>query len=104
MEHVGFGRTDMSLSRPCLGTMPFGHQCDVDQSIAIVDTAAEQGFTFIDTADVYPPGAALEQRGQTERIIDRWMTERGNRDDRSPPSSLRRWAHSPDNAAAAEST
>lgn len=81
MKHVAFGRTGMSVSRLCLGTMPLGHQCDETQSVAILDTAAEHGFTFIDTADAYPQGAALEQRGETERIIGRWMTDRGNRDD-----------------------
>ena len=68
----------MRVSRLCLGTMTFGHQCTEEQSIAILDKAKELGFTFIDTADVYPIGNMGSGYGDTERILGRWL--KGQRD------------------------
>jgi aryl-alcohol dehydrogenase (NADP+) len=76
MQHVRFGRTGLKVSRLCLGTMTFGYQCDEETSIAIMDTAAEAGITFIDTADVYPLGAPPELFGRTEEVIGRWLRSR----------------------------
>jgi aryl-alcohol dehydrogenase (NADP+) len=53
MRHTRFGRTGLQVSRLCLGTMTFGLQCDERTSHAILDAAADQGITFLDTADVY---------------------------------------------------
>ena len=78
MQHVRFGRTGLQVSRLCLGTMTFGLQCDESTSHAIMDAAAEGGISFLDTADVYPLGGALEDRGRTEEIVGRWL--RGKRD------------------------
>lgn len=78
MEHVRFGRTGMMVSKLCLGTMTFGHQCSEEQSVAILNKAKEHGFTFIDTADVYPIGNMTGAYGETESIIGRWM--KGQRD------------------------
>jgi aryl-alcohol dehydrogenase (NADP+) len=74
------GRTGLSVTPLCLGTMTFGYQCDEKTSFAILDRAVEHGITFLDTADVYPLGGTQETVGRTEEIIGRWMRERGNRD------------------------
>jgi aryl-alcohol dehydrogenase (NADP+) len=79
MQHVRFGRTGLRVSRLCLGTMTFGHQCDEATSFAIMDAAAEAGITFFDTADMYPPGSYPQGQGLTEEIIGRWLA--GRRDD-----------------------
>jgi aryl-alcohol dehydrogenase (NADP+) len=76
MEHVRFGRTGLQVSRLCLGTMTFGYQCDDETSFAILDTAADAGITFIDTADVYPLGAPPDLFGRTEEIVGRWLEGR----------------------------
>jgi aryl-alcohol dehydrogenase (NADP+) len=78
MEHRRLGRTGLLVSRLCLGTMTFGLQCDEDTSRAILDTAAEAGITFLDSADVYPLGGGLDTVGRTEEILGRWL--RGRRD------------------------
>jgi aryl-alcohol dehydrogenase (NADP+) len=78
MQHVRFGRTGLQVSRLCLGTMTFGLQCDEKTSHAILDSAADGGITFLDAADVYPLGSALEDKGRTEEIVGRWL--RGKRD------------------------
>jgi len=78
MQHIRFGRTGLQVSRLCLGTMTFGLQCDEGTSHAILDAAADQGVTFLDTADVYPLGGTVETVGRTEEILGRWL--RGKRD------------------------
>jgi aryl-alcohol dehydrogenase (NADP+) len=78
MDHVRFGRTGLRVSRLCLGTMTFGFQCDDETSLAIMDAAYDGGFTFFDTADVYPLGAPFELVGRTEELIGDWM-QRGER-------------------------
>jgi aryl-alcohol dehydrogenase (NADP+) len=79
MDHVRFGRTGLRVSRLCLGTMTFGYQCDEATSRAILDAAAEDGITFIDTADAYPLGAGAEDVGRTEDIVGRWLSGRRDR-------------------------
>ncbi len=74
MEHVRFGSTGLKVSKLCLGTMTFGLQVDEQKSHQILDTAAEAGITFLDTADVYPLGAPSHaEKGRTEEIIGRWI-------------------------------
>jgi aryl-alcohol dehydrogenase-like predicted oxidoreductase len=55
--------------------MTFGLQSDEETSIDILDSAAESGVTFIDTADVYPARGPV---GLTEEIVGRWL--RGKRE------------------------
>jgi 1-deoxyxylulose-5-phosphate synthase len=76
MDHVRLGRTGLQVSRLCLGTMTFGYQCDEPTSVAILNAAADNGITFLDTADVYPLGGGLETVGRTEEIVGRWMAGR----------------------------
>jgi aryl-alcohol dehydrogenase (NADP+) len=56
--------------------MTFGFQCDEPTSVAILDRAAADGITFIDTADVYPLGAPPDLKGSTEEIVGKWMKGR----------------------------
>src|SRR5258708_12451620 len=76
MRHTRLGRTGLSVSRLCLGTMTFGLQCDEAASRAILDRAAAGGITFLDTADVYPVGGGFETVGRTEEIVGRWLEGR----------------------------
>ena len=73
MKHVNLGRSGLSVSRLCLGTMTFGLQCDQAQSDAILDAASEGGIDFLDTADVYPLGGDLSSVGRTEEIVGDWL-------------------------------
>jgi aryl-alcohol dehydrogenase-like predicted oxidoreductase len=75
---TSLGRTGLPVSRLCLGTMTFGLQADEPTAFAILDTAAEAGVTFLDTADVYPLGGTLDTVGRTEEIVGRWLV--GKRD------------------------
>ena len=52
MEYTNLGRTGLSVSRLCLGTMNFGRQATEEDSHAIMDRALELGINFFDTAHV----------------------------------------------------
>lgn len=79
MRHVRLGRTGLRVSRLCLGTMTFGLQCDEPSSVAILDRAAANGITFLDTSDVYPLGGGLDTVGRSEEILGRWLDGRRQR-------------------------
>ena len=76
MRHVRLGRTGLTVSRLCLGTMTFGLQCDEATSRAILVRAAAGGITFLDAADVYPVGGGFQTAGRTEEIVGRWLEGR----------------------------
>jgi NDP-hexose 2,3-enoyl reductase len=76
MEYTNLGRTGLSVSRLCLGTMNFGPQTTEPDSFAIMDRALEHGINFFDTANVY--GWKLGE-GITEQIVGRWFAQGGER-------------------------
>ena len=76
MDYVQLGRTGLSVSRLCLGTMNFGPRTDEAESFAIMDRALDLGINFFDTANVY--GWKLGQ-GVTEKIVGRWFAQGGGR-------------------------
>jgi aryl-alcohol dehydrogenase-like predicted oxidoreductase len=76
MQYTRLGRTGLSVSRLCLGTMNFGPQTSEADSFAIMDKALELGINFFDTANVY--GWKLGE-GITEQIIGRWFAQGGGR-------------------------
>lgn len=69
MEYRLLGRSGLSVSRLCLGTMTFGAETDEEGSFAQLDAFVEAGGTFVDTADVYSAGTA-------ETIVGRWLARR----------------------------
>ena len=69
------GRTGLNVFPICLGGNVFGWTADEPQSQAVLDAYVEAGGNFIDTANSY-----LVKHGDSERIIGRWMADRGNRD------------------------
>lgn len=80
MQYKKLGRTGIEVSTICLGTMTWGSQNTQDEAFAQLDASVEAGVNFIDTAELYPTTPLSEATyGETERIIGRWMTERGNR-------------------------
>lgn len=55
-DYVRLGRSNLRVSRLCLGTMMFGAQTDAAESARIFASAREHGINFIDTADMYAYG------------------------------------------------
>jgi aryl-alcohol dehydrogenase (NADP+) len=78
---IALGPTDLMVSPLCLGANVFGWTADEDASFAVLDAYAAAGGNFIDTADGYGDWVEGNPRGQSERIIGRWMAARGNRDE-----------------------
>ncbi len=68
------GASGPAVSRLALGTMTFGVETVESDARRQMDTFVEAGGTFIDTADVYGDG-------ESERIIGRWVADRGGADD-----------------------
>jgi hypothetical protein len=106
MEYIHLGRSGLSVSRLCLGTMNFGPLTSAGESEAIMDHAHEIGINFFDTANRYggvqsPPGAVA----QNEQAHPGW-TATGSRPAAaaasapcSPPSSTGPWANGPTTAS-----
>src|SRR4051812_13914473 len=80
MQYSKLGRTDLSVSRVCLGTMTWGRQNTEAEGFAQMDYALDQGVNFFDTAEMYPTPPNAETQGRTEAIIGTWMKARGSRD------------------------
>lgn len=81
MHYRLLGRTDISVSAICLGSMTWGSQNSEAEGHAQLDYAFDQGVNFIDTAEMYPVTPnRLETRGRTEEIIGSWIAGRGGRD------------------------
>ncbi|MBN2476431.1 MAG: aldo/keto reductase [Pirellulales bacterium] len=76
MQYTQLGRTGLTVSRLCLGTMNFGPETTEADAFAIMDRALELGINFFDTANVY--GKVLGQ-GVTEQIIGQWLAQGGGR-------------------------
>jgi len=64
MEYRKLGRSGLTVSALCLGTMTFGDRTDEREAGRIVSEAAEAGVNFIDTADQYA-------KGESERVTGR---------------------------------
>jgi len=71
MEIRTLGKTDLRVSRVCLGTMTFGAQADEAAARAMVEFCLDRGVNFFDTANLYNTGAS-------ETILGRAL--RGRRD------------------------
>jgi NDP-hexose 2,3-enoyl reductase len=78
MDYTHLGRSGLSVSRLCLGTMNFGPQTSEADSHTIMDAALDRGVNFFDTANVY---GWKKGEGWTEQIVGRWFSQgEGRRD------------------------
>ncbi|QDY99536.1 aldo/keto reductase [Nitratireductor mangrovi] len=81
MEKRRIGRTDLLVSKICLGSMTWGEQNTEAEGHAQMDLAFARGVNFIDTAELYPIPPKAETQGRTESIIGTWVKSRKNRAD-----------------------
>ncbi len=78
MRYGKLGRSNMTVSKICLGTMHFGPYASEEESFKIMDRALDMGIQFFDTANVY---GGKGDRGRSEQIIGNWFAQRpGSRD------------------------
>ena len=80
MDMRPLGRTGMTVSSVCLGTMTWGNQNTEAEACEQLDYALERGVNFIDAAEMYPVPADGKTQGRTEAYIGNWHKARGNRD------------------------
>ncbi|MCH4551870.1 NADP(H)-dependent aldo-keto reductase [Aestuariibaculum lutulentum] len=80
MKYTTIPKTDIEVSKICLGTMTWGNQNTEAEGHEQLDYALEQGVNFIDTAEMYPVPASPETQGETSRIIGSWLKKRNNRE------------------------
>ena len=80
MEQRPLGRTGARVSALCLGTMMFGDQISETDAFAQMDVCIERGVAFFDTAELYTIPPKAETQGESERIVGRWLADRGARD------------------------
>jgi aryl-alcohol dehydrogenase-like predicted oxidoreductase len=74
METRTLGPSGLTVSSYALGTMTFGNETAEADAFTILDRFVEAGGTLLDLADVYV-------EGESERIVGRWLDDRGIRDD-----------------------
>jgi aryl-alcohol dehydrogenase-like predicted oxidoreductase len=80
MDYTHLGRSGVSVSRLCLGTMNFGAITSEADAQTIMDAAHEHGINFFDSSNSYGQPRA---EGVTESIIGRWMAAGSGRRDRT---------------------
>ncbi len=80
MRYTHLGRSGLTVSRLCLGTMNFGPETSETDSHRIMDAALDAGINFFDTANVY---GWRKGEGLTERIVGNWFAQGGDRRERT---------------------
>ena len=74
MEFKKLGKSDLTVSAYCLGTMTFGEATSETDSHLQIDQSLASGINFIDTAEMYPTCPLREETtGDTEVIIGNWI-------------------------------
>ena len=76
MEYTHLGRSGLSVSRLCLGTMNFGWKTEESDAHDLMDRALAEGVNFFDTANVYGFDAG---KGRTEEVLGTWFARGGER-------------------------
>lgn len=80
VDYRNLGRSGISVSAFCLGTMTWGQQTDERDAHAIMDEALAAGINFLDAAEMYPIPPRAETQGRTEEIVGSWLRRNGQRD------------------------
>lgn len=81
MKFKKLGRTDISVSEICLGTMTWGSQNGEAEAFEQMDYALDHQVNFFDTAELYPTTPlSPETYADTERMIGNWFEKTGKRD------------------------
>jgi aryl-alcohol dehydrogenase-like predicted oxidoreductase len=73
MKQRHLGRSGISVSEICLGTMTFGSMADEDTSTRCLDMAFDAGVDFIDVAEIYPVPPDRKYAGASETICGKWL-------------------------------
>ena len=75
MQYRKLGRSGLSVSAICLGTMTWGEQNTEAEGHAQIDAARAKGVNFLDAAEMYPVPPKPETYGRTEEILGTWLAK-----------------------------
>ena len=64
MKYRKLGKTGLTVSEICLGTMTYGEQVEEAESIKIIEKALDGGVNFFDTSNAYVHGRSEEIVGK----------------------------------------
>jgi aryl-alcohol dehydrogenase-like predicted oxidoreductase len=81
MEKRKLGSSGLWVSPLTFGGNVFGWTLDEAGSFKVLDTFADVGFNFIDTADTYSKWVPGNHGGESETIIGNWLKKSGKRKD-----------------------
>ena len=81
MEKRILGKTDLNIAPIVFGGNVFGWTIDEKKSFEILDQFIDNGFNFIDTADVYSRWVEGNKGGESETIIGNWLKKHNKRHD-----------------------
>jgi aryl-alcohol dehydrogenase-like predicted oxidoreductase len=73
MKYRRLGRSPITVSDICMGTMTFGSQADETTALRVLDRSFDAGINFFDTAENYPVPPDAKYAGRTEEIFGRWL-------------------------------
>jgi aryl-alcohol dehydrogenase-like predicted oxidoreductase len=73
------GRSGLEVSSLAFGGNVFGWTADEASSFRLLDRFVDEGFNFIDTADVYSKWVPGNKGGESETIIGKWLKKSGKR-------------------------
>jgi aryl-alcohol dehydrogenase-like predicted oxidoreductase len=73
MKTRRLGKSAITVTDICMGTMVFGSQTDETMAFRILDRCFEAGINFYDTAEGYPVPPDPKWVGRTEEIVGRWL-------------------------------
>ncbi|HEX4985978.1 MAG TPA: aldo/keto reductase [Burkholderiales bacterium] len=80
MTRRKLGRSGLEVSPIAFGGNVFGWTADEAASFRLLDRFVDEGYNFIDTADVYSKWVPGNKGGESETIIGKWLKKSGKRD------------------------
>ena len=81
MNKRKLGQSGLETFPLALGGNVFGWTADEPTSFALLDAFVGEGFSLIDTADVYSVWAPGHAGGESESVIGKWLKRTGRRQD-----------------------
>jgi len=79
MKKRELGKTGIEVAPLALGGNVFGWTADESASFKLLDAFMDEGFSLIDTADMYSQWVPGHKGGESETIIGKWLKKSGKR-------------------------
>ncbi|MBE7218687.1 MAG: aldo/keto reductase [Caulobacteraceae bacterium] len=80
MQTRQLGQTAIHTAPLVFGGNVFGWTVEKDRGFELLDAFVDEGFTMVDTADVYSKWVDGHEGGESETMIGAWLHARGRRD------------------------